>query len=278
MTILHPGFRRLRAFAAGELPPAERARVAGHLAGCPRCRRVVASVRALVAAAAEETAPPVPAGAWESILARRAAGEQVILPAADPAPPAAGPARRARSWALPRAAALVLGVAGIASATVLVPTLRPLWERVVGAGPAPAEAGAPSRPSPAAPTVEPAAEPPAGDAVAGMLVAPVDGAVEIRVERPHPELRIRVRTGAGSRVAVRAVGAASTALFRTAPGRVAIVEPGPGEVQVDLPRSVRDAVLSVDGTPYLRQQDGQLRLLVPRADTAGSELVLRVRP
>lgn len=270
MTILHPGFRRLREFAGGELAPAERRRVAAHLAGCPRCRRAVASTRAVVAAAAEETAAAVPEGAWERILARRAAGEEVILPAADPAPPARG-GRASR--ALPRAAVLVLGVAGIASATILAPPLRPLWERAVGADPAPVEADASRRP--AAP---PAARPAAEDAVAGMLVAPVDGAVAIVVERPHPDVRIRVRPGGGVQLAVRATGAAATALFRTGPGRVAIVEPGPGEVQVDLPRAVRTATLVVDGRPYLRMRDGRIHVLAPDADTAGSELVLRVRP
>ncbi|HEV2735259.1 MAG TPA: hypothetical protein VGV85_10510, partial [Longimicrobiaceae bacterium] len=93
-----------------------------------------------------------------------------------------------------------------------------------------------------------------------------------------PDVRIRVRPGGGAQLAVRATGAASTAVFRTGPGRVAIVEPGPGEVRIDLPRAVRTATLEVDGRPYLRKQDGQIRVLAPDADTAGSELVLRVRP
>ena len=278
MTIMHPRFRQLRAFAAEELSPDARRKVATHLARCTRCRGVVSSLRELVAAVREETAWELPEGAWDGVLARRAAGERVVLPVADPAAPR--PVRGtggAPVRALPRAAILVLGVAGIASASLLASPLRSLWEDVRQSGPAPAVVAPPGGPgegSGSPPAVPRAAEAP----TAGMLVQPSRGAVEVAIEQPHPDVRIRVRLGEGTRAGIRATGAASGALFRTGPGRAAIVQPGPGEVLIELPRDLRSAVLRVDGKAYLRKEGRELRVLVPDTDTAGAELILRVQP
>lgn len=55
----HPD-AELTALVTGALPPAERARVAAHLDGCARCRRVVEESRAVLGALATEIPVPAP--------------------------------------------------------------------------------------------------------------------------------------------------------------------------------------------------------------------------
>jgi thiol-disulfide isomerase/thioredoxin len=106
--ILHPSFRRLCRFAEDDLPAPERQRIARHFARCPRCRDTLSFLRGLSEAAAGLEAPQPSGDSLQRVLARRAAGERLILPAAAPAP-----ARRA--WALPAvAAALALLFVGAA--------------------------------------------------------------------------------------------------------------------------------------------------------------------
>jgi peroxiredoxin len=83
--ITHPSLPRLAAFAGGELDDAGRARVARHLERCADCRRASVELGEARDALRRATAPPPPAGAWNAIAARVSAGEQVILPAPEPA-------------------------------------------------------------------------------------------------------------------------------------------------------------------------------------------------
>ncbi|MBI4546286.1 MAG: zf-HC2 domain-containing protein, partial [Gemmatimonadetes bacterium] len=112
----HPTFRQLNRYADGELGEPRRARVAGHLAGCARCRGTVSFVRELREAARTLPVPALPQDALDRIRARRAAGERVILPLADPQP-----ARPTRIYAI--AATLALLLAG-AVALLTVPELE----------------------------------------------------------------------------------------------------------------------------------------------------------
>jgi anti-sigma factor RsiW len=269
--ILHPNLHRLKAFTDDELPGAVRGRVAAHLARCTECRKILGSIRELREVVREATASPVPEDTWSRILARRAAGEQLILPVPGAAIP---PCPRTASSAivprvLRRAAVLVLGAAGVASATVPGSPVREwlgsVWQRdravTVSAPPSPAP------PSESMPPDLP---------IAGMSVLPVDGEVQIRVEAPDPEVRIRVRLSDGDQVDVQASGAAAGSLFRTGPGRIAVVEAGPGEVRINIPRSTRKATLLVDGTLYLLKEGEQVRILATAADTMGTEFILGV--
>ncbi|HEX6042814.1 redoxin domain-containing protein [Longimicrobium sp.] len=111
--ITHPSLPRLSAFASGELDDAGRTRVARHLERCARCRRAVTEIRETRDALREATAPAPPAGAWEAIAARVSAGEQVILPAAQPEHP-----RRAARPFIRVAAVLALLLAGGAAAVL----------------------------------------------------------------------------------------------------------------------------------------------------------------
>ena len=113
----HPSFEKLSSYADAELTGRTRDRVASHLAGCARCRDTVRFIRELGEVARSLPAPEPPADALPRLLARRAAGERVILPTSDPVP--IEPERRRAVSAI--AATLALFVAG--SLLVSVPRL-----------------------------------------------------------------------------------------------------------------------------------------------------------
>jgi hypothetical protein len=99
--------RTLSRFVDGTLNDARRARVLRHLERCARCRATLVRLRALGDAARQNPAPPPPADALDRILARRAAGERVILPAGEPV--AARPAPRRALMAACAAAVVAAG-------------------------------------------------------------------------------------------------------------------------------------------------------------------------
>lgn len=104
-SLLHPGDAALDRFAEGTATGRERTRIGAHLEHCAECRRHLQFVRAV---RTEASAIPVRAPEGDTlttILARRAAGERVILPSTDPVVP-----RPRRLTAL----------AGLAAATIVV--------------------------------------------------------------------------------------------------------------------------------------------------------------
>ncbi|MGH7542133.1 MAG: redoxin domain-containing protein [Gemmatimonadota bacterium] len=112
--VLHPRFGTLSDFADGELDPHRREKVARHLLRCPRCCGHVSFLRGLCEAARAVGDPEPPQGALETILARRAAGDGVILPVANPAPPVRAAPRRRLLTIGTDAAAAVATVAAVA--------------------------------------------------------------------------------------------------------------------------------------------------------------------
>lgn len=272
----HPPIEQLRAFAAGESSPGRRRRTAAHLAACGSCREELAWIRGVRAVAAETVALPAPAGGWERIEGRLAAGEVVLLPDGDEVQPR----RLARIPAL-RAALLVLGFAGVASATVPGSPVRGWIERVLPAprATAPAADRQPAvadSPGDADPGEAEGAESPVTPA--RLLVPLVDGALSIRIERSDPGLRIRVRLGDDPDLLVDASDGAASGRFRAAAGRLAIEEAGPGDVVIGIPTEAVRVTLEVDGRPYLIKEGGRLRILAPVVDTAGTEFVFSPGP
>lgn len=268
----HPPLDALRAFGDGEAPAADARRTAAHLEGCTGCRARLAGIRTLREEIREATTLAPPPDAWERIAARRAAGEELILPVGDVADAAAP---RRRRLPLRRAAVLLVGVAGIASATVPGSPVRAWLLGVVGRA-----EDAPPAPAPVPPVVVPAADapPPPEDAPeAGTGVAPADGEVRVSVSGAGPALRIRVRVDDVPFAQVRGRGAAAQASFASGRGRVTVTGARAGELEVVLPRSVDRATLIVDGTRFVVLQDGRMTVLVP-ADSSGAELVFPGRP
>lgn len=101
LPLLHPALGSLKRFADGEETP-DRRPVADHIAECSECRDQVASLRSLSQTARGLGELDVPSTLIDTVRARVASGEQVIVPTTDSG------TRPARSrWAYAAAAAVV---------------------------------------------------------------------------------------------------------------------------------------------------------------------------
>ena len=276
--LLHPALDRLRAFAGGELAGARARRTAAHLQACAACRARVAALRARREQIVQATALAPPPRAWERIAARRAAGEERLLPVGDApiAVPDAADTRRAAG--LRRAAVLLVGAAGVASATVPGSPVR-AWLGSFAAQEAapPAPPAAAARTDPAAAPAPASARPADAAPEAGIAVAQAAGEVRVVVMEAGPALRIRVRLADGPRAEVRGRGAAAGAGFGSGRGRITVTGAREGELEVVLPRGARRASLTVGGTRYVVLADGELTVLAP-ADSSGAEILFPGRP
>ncbi|HEY0038489.1 MAG TPA: hypothetical protein VGB66_17455 [Longimicrobium sp.] len=241
----------------GRLPQPHQAQLQGHVAECASCAAELDRLRRLSAtfdAAMAALDPPAPTrAALAAVRSRRRGGWMTDT-------------RRT----LAKAAILVLGVVGVASATLPGSPLRQWMEqRFGGAAPTPATAAA-AAPSPGAP--------PATEATAGVEILPHEGAVRVVLGEVGPGLRVRVRLADADYVDVRATGAAAGAQFRTAPGRVSITGAAEGEIVIALPRAVRRAAIVVGDRTYMTKDGEQIHVLAPAADTVGAEIVFPVAP
>lgn len=251
----HLGEGTLQALLDGELAPGPRAQADAHLAACRDCAGQLADMRGLNARTSAllglvEAAPPVLAAQAQFARHRRGGG-------------ALAQARRA----LPRAAVLVLAVAGAAAAAVVPGS--PVREWVERAAVQPREQE-PALPAPApAPAVK---APPAPKAVS---ILPLDGHVRIAVTGSSPELRVRARLSDAPQAQVTATGAAVSARFRMGPGRLEIMGAGPGELVVDLPAGADAAFVEVDGRVLAAKEGNTLRSLAPRVAGSAEEPVFR---
>lgn len=253
----HLGEGTLQEWLDGELAPGPRAEADAHLAACRACAGELAELRSLNARASAlvgmvDAAPPMLAAQARIARHRRESG-------------ALAHARRA----LPRAAVLVLGVAGAAAAAVVPGSPVREWvERVT----VEAREPAPALPAPvAAPEVQ--APPPVAPKAVSIL--PADGKVQVVVTGSSPELRVRARLSDEPQAQVTATGAAVSARFRTAPGRIEVVGAGPGEVVVDLPRGADAAFVEVNGRVVAAREGSGLRSLAPRVAGSADEPVFR---
>ena len=109
--MLHPRQSILNRFADGELSGRTRARAAGHLAKCATCRNTVAAIRGLGRDASALPSPTAPSDLKDRIVARLQAGEQVILPVADPL---------VRRYRVRKVSAAVAGAAAVAVTVFLL--------------------------------------------------------------------------------------------------------------------------------------------------------------
>jgi hypothetical protein len=255
----HLGEGTLQALLDGELDPGPRAQADAHLAACRECAGQLAEMRGLNARTSAllglvEAAPPVLAAQAE--FARRRRGGTGAL----------AQARRA----LPRAAVLVLAVAGAAAAAVVPGSPVRQWVERVAVQPREPEPALPAPPVPA-PVVEETAAP----APKAISILPVDGHVRIAVTGSSPELRVRARLSDAPQAQVTVTGAAVSARFRMGPGRIEIMGAGPGELVVDLPAGADAAFVEVDGRVLAAKEGGTLRSLAPRVAGTAQEPVFR---
>ena len=267
MTHLDEGV--LQALLDGELSGDGRHVAERHVDACERCRADMDSLRSAslelggALAALDRPAP------------RRREGVTPLRPARAPV----------RTWglgrSLPRAAVLVLGFAAAASATIpgspvrswLGDLVRPRPQEVALSAPDASSAPAPESRGAVAATAAPEAP-----AEAGISVLPVQGEVRIEVRDASPELQLRAMLVDQPRAGVFAIGEAASARFTTAPGRIQVEGPGPGELRVELPRGSRSATLTVNGRRYLTKDGARMQAAVPAEHSTEQEILFRVQP
>ena len=85
--LLHPSERTLKEFADAAIAPGRRRRTSSHLARCVACREKVTFIRLVKAEAQNLPSPRARDELLERIHARLQAGDEVILPVADPIAP-----------------------------------------------------------------------------------------------------------------------------------------------------------------------------------------------
>lgn len=253
----HPDAESIVRHADGTLSANANRRVAEHVASCALCTESMDWMRDIRATAALATTLAVPAMAWADIEARLERRDTVVLPTDNAAPPS-----RTRAAAI--AAGLVL-CASVAAALVPQTGVRVWLEQLLGA---PAAV-----PSPAAPASDTAV----AVAVAEMAVTPVNGVVHVELTAPAAPLQLRVRLGAGADLEILAARGAATARFIAGAGRIEIDGASNGEILLVLPRSARLVTVDVDGVRAVEARGSAMTVLVPRADTVGTELILPVR-
>lgn len=256
--MIHTSKGTLVALLDGELSAADRSGVEHHLSDCPVCTAEMESLREISANFSvalrllDSPAPPLD-DTYRAVLRERARRQW----------------KREFGRSLRRAAILVLGVAGVASATIPGSPVRDwaidLWDRIE---PGPERAVPMRTDAPAGVDAE--------VSPTGVSILPADGRVLIALQEPAPALEVRVRISDGGRAEVRATGEAVDARFRIAPGRIEVVGASAGILHIDLPRSARSAAIEIGGKPYLVKDGDQLRVLAPSADRAGAEVIFRI--
>lgn len=271
----HPSEGVLQAFIDGELAADERARVSAHLEQCADCRAEVEQLSVAAAAFAGAMAvygaqPDLPRA--RAAIQSRSVARPRVLRLIPREPSRATAVRRA----FLRAAILVLIAAGAVSAAVPGSPVRRffvnLWQQTTHLFVASRPAAPPVRHPRAAPAPEPTPAPPSG-----VSVLPLQGQVTILVHTPAPGLRLHVRVTDTDRASVEASGPASSAHFRTAPGRIEVTGGGTGDLRVGIPRTASRAAVDVDGKTLFSKDGDRLRRLAPAA-TSGGEAVFELHP
>lgn len=145
---------------------------------------------------------------------------------------------------LARAAMLLLGLAAVASATIPGSPVRAWIADALRA-----VTGTEQRRDIVQPPVAAPPAPLSGEqaGAAAVSVGPADGRVSIHISGASPAAVVKVELVDAARASVRVAGAASSARFRTGPGRIEVLGVGNSDVAVEIPRSAADARVEVDG-------------------------------
>jgi hypothetical protein len=221
-------------------------------------------------AAAAATVLPAPPEAWGQIEARLREGEVVLLPADAP---------RFRTTMLTprglRVAGLVLVIAGAAAAAALPASPVRRWlEELFTSDHVVEPARPPVEPDGAAPNASPSMP---STPETTLVLEPANDGIVVALEAPEQDVSVLVRFVDTGEPEVRATGAAASAQFRSAAGRLTIVNARGGGLVLTIPRTTARVRVEVDGQPYLTKENRQIRVLAPAADTAGSEILLQIR-
>jgi hypothetical protein len=112
-------------------------------------------------------------------------------------------------------------------------------------------------------------------ALPGVMLVPAEGRVRVLVWSAQPGATVRVNLTGGNRVSVEAGSDAADVRFRTASGRIEVMDLGHAEAVVEIPRSLPFASLEVDGRVWLFKDGDQLRLDGPVIERTSDMVVFR---
>jgi hypothetical protein len=218
-------------------------------------------------AATAATMLAAPEDAWERIAARVRDGEVVLLPVED---------TRRRTTVFTtrglRVAGMLLLVGGAAAAAVLPASPVRQWLAKVFNANRATDLRPPAVvvPDSTAPSPRPPLE-------TTLVLEPANGEIVLALEAPEQDVSLVVRFVERGEPELRATGAAASAQFRSAAGRLSVASATGGVLVLTIPRTTTRVRVEVDGKAYLTKENGRIHVLAPAADTAGSEILLHIR-
>lgn len=258
----------LQAYIDGEVTDEAKASIVAHLGACAECDRELAELR--VAATSFRSAMSVMNKDGDLAAARERVmrAHKAVIPMES-----RRGLQRVAAGSLARAAALVMLIAGGAAAMIPGSPLR-RWigasiERISNAiAPAPSAPPVVTATAPAEVTREmvPGAE---------TSIAPVNGRVRVNVFATAGGGQLSVRLVDGDRASVQADSSAHAVAFRSAPGRIEILNLGTSDAVIELPRSLRGAAIDVNGKPFYVKEGDVVRVTGPVVRRTDSEVVFQ---
>lgn len=269
----HPTDGRLMAYLDGELSRDQRATVSRHLVGCRSCARTMDELRrsSSVFSDAVSTLSPPTAGAAQGELRRRSG---------EPGDEGASVAGRIGGhddeddeagfgWSTAtRIAASLVVLLGAAAALPGSPVRSWLDRSVQGVQALFGGDEKQERPE----TVE-VSEAPRPEIVdrSGIAVTASEGSIRIGLRDVSENTEIRVRLVDGRQAGVWNAGGQ----YRTAPGRIRVTSPDSESLLVEIPRSVRRVLLTVNGRLAAVGRSGELDVRVPGVEPRDGEFTFR---
>jgi hypothetical protein len=278
----HAGEGLLQAYIDGEVDREAEASLRTHLDSCTECGHELEMLRdaasSFHSALAMLEAPRHSTVTAASVRTRAARSEEmqhagsagVVEPDATVTPIETRRRNVGRFAAasLARAAALVLLVAGAAAAMIPgSPLRRWISERIVRI----THAGAPKVTTPVTVT-KPAAPAPRRAMVPGaeMSIAPEGGRVSIGLTASSGSGELVVRIVDASKATVQTDSSAHAVAFRSAPGRIDVMNLGSADALIELPRSLNAASVEVNGKAVLTKDSDGIHVngsVLRRSDT-----------
>lgn len=265
----HAGSGTLMAYLDGEMPVRDRTAIESHIGECRPCEAELTELRSMSSTFASAMAL---SDVVSPMLRARARLEPHI-------PAAAGVGARPRRAPIPagllKAAAIVLLVAGAASAAIPGTPLRRLVETIAERA-ATLVSDAPSATIVDVPDPVLAVPPVVEQRQPGneLMVVPVGGRARVSIHSPVQGATIAVRlVDSATSVRVVALGADETR-FQTGAGYIDVFENTAGLV-VEVPRDLESMTVIVDGRVYFVRDGEQTRLLGPGAETRPDEFVFQ---
>ena len=110
---------------------------------------------------------------------------------------------------------------------------------------------------------------------AEMLIAPVHDEIRVSVQAAAGSGRLTVRFVDAKLASVQTDSSARNVTFRGAAGRMNILNLGTSDAEIRLPRTLANASIEVNGTPYLVKEGDQLRVTGPTVRRTTDEIVFR---